>query len=261
MAYSKDSVFIDKELRVLIGSACYVEIASTLKEWRFSKLESLIDNKNDDERTNYYRRLAYGLRMEDKTIERIGLISPLDSRRQYIKKWRDHSFWKVLKVELGHDEIEQALLTVTGSAQERIWFDKNYSGKRPARFDDIDNGLIDGIARTKSFNSLIALVTLAREAYLSNHPRTFFNSAQKAVEIFPTVIIQTPHLYIRWSRLYDRLSQLIWQKTSDFATFDNLYIPNQRMQEEIDKLDVLERAKPQCKLPPRKIIERFNKTI
>lgn len=258
MAYTKDSVFIDKELRLLIGSACYVEIALAVNEWQFSKLEALIDDKNDDEKTNYYRQLARGLRMEDKTIARIGHANPLRDKRAYIRKWRDHPFWGLLKRELGHDDIKQALLIVTGSAQNRIWFDKKFSGKRPARFDDLDNDLINSIAHTKSFNSLIALVALAREAYILNHPRTFFEASERALDIFPAVVTKTPHLYIRWSKLYLRLSELIWLKASDFATFNNLNVSLQGMQKIIDEIDFIERSKSQCKLPPKEIIERYN---
>ena len=70
--YPKTSPLKDINIRKMVGSALYVEIAlSADMEWRTSVIEKLIDQDHYEESTGRYRKMLYGVIPSDKACKRI----------------------------------------------------------------------------------------------------------------------------------------------------------------------------------------------
>jgi hypothetical protein len=259
--YSNNSILSDTSARKLIGSACYVEISSAMKTWELKDLEALVKDQAGQEQSGFFSRMARGVIPKDTSISELKKISLLKGKRCCIKKWRDHPFWDLLKTQPPTPlEIEKALTAVTGSKKKLIWVDYFLKDDpRNLRNDDRCRKVILEIAKPKSFNALLALVALSRESYEGNFIRPYLNASLVSLDIFPHVMMECPHLYIRWKELADKLTMLIWKpKKYRFNWYFNLDKKLDSLEERIQALDHQFRQKENHKLPPKDIIDRYN---
>ena len=261
MPYPQDSHLKDEEVRRMVVSACFANIALAAGgEWQPVRLEEKIDGREYILQSGKYRRMAYGRVPRDSTAKELRQRLGPKCR---IRQWRDWPFWKLLMMRpLTHQDIENALLSVSHGLKGLIWVDlpqrqhlhdTRYPRYEPTRED------IDEIATYKTKHGLCALVALAREARDQGILGIYIKCAQSSLEIFPQVVTQDPHLYICWKRLAKRLTQVIWQPKVTFSIEPRLIEKSLKtLPQQIRSLanEARERGIP---LPPEDVVTRHNR--
>lgn len=261
MPYPRNSPLKDKGIRHMTVSACYAEIALAAGgEWNPSRLEELIDESKYGDRTGRYRRMARGIVPRNKTASQIrGVLG--DSCD--ILKWRDHLFWKLLMLRpLSQNETEEVLLSIRSNVTKHIWGSDPHDIKtqfRHARREPTRE-TIDAIANHRSFDALLALIAIARDARNRGILDTYYPCALTSLEVFPHVVGNTPQLYICWKAIAERLRRLVWEPNADF--FIDVYADFNLHELEMEIQKVSEATMNNgVSFPPLDILERHNRII
>ena len=257
MPYPNTSPFKDDSVRVIAGSACYVETAiSAGQEWDTNKLELRIDNRGLGDRTNKYRNMHEGSIPNRITCKKI----PDQLGAGNITTWRNHPLWALLCSHIKEDKhIDTALKSITSGIRRYIWVDPPEKGEENTsdRFDS-SLDLIEVIAPHNNLDALIILSAWAKEARKINIHKTHYQCAQHTYDIFPKVVCSRPHLFIRWPLLLEKYIETVWKPNNTnnskpwFKVELNTLICNIKKQEKIAR-------RQQIGLPPEKVMNRINK--
>lgn len=214
--YPKSSHLYYPEIRKLVGSACFVEIAISLGGiWNPMEIEILLDGKGDNvvppeskEGTGKYRKMLEGKVPSIASCKRI----QKKMKGGHVLVWRNHPFWNLFKPDaLYFENITSALLCIEGKLNETIWDSRSPYRDRAESFRyEITLDLVKEIASFKNLGALVALTAFTREAKAQRFFRPAFWASKYSREIFPEVVCKEPHLFISWPRLLRLYDDLIW---------------------------------------------------
>jgi len=260
MAYSKSSLYIDVDIRKMIGRACYVEVAMCKSEWEKAKLEELIINKVYPDQTGLFQRMVRGILPNEKTLARIECSRQSSEPKCLVRQWREAKFWEVFNSKKLSDDKVLSTIKSFKSPVKKIMWSKNTG--IPARNVLEGNKELRKIRDYYHRESLITLLIVAREGIQTEQVRKYYYAASLCSQIFPEVMMNSPHLYISWRILAIRLMELIWQPENYFH-LDKMQVdirfPNilNELKNRIDELDASTRDKS-IWLPPKHIIDQYN---
>ena len=255
--YPNSSPLKDINIRKLVGSALYVEIAlSTDMEWRTSVIEKLIDQDRYEEPMGRYRKMLYGIIPSNKICKRIQKKLQCGD----LIKWRNHPYWCLLcDSQSGHVYIEKALFTVKRSMRGYIWSEPDVvdAKDRSTRIEPTLE-VVKGVAAFKNLYALITLTAWAREAREHHFLRPNYQCALYSRKIFAHVICNTPHLFVRWPLLAKYYKNFIWSFPDSKASEPWFDMEWNELIDEIELEEEKARSK-RIKLPPKHYFRHFNK--
>lgn len=206
-------------LKVCMGQACLTELHLAFGTSTANALEQIIegDRVRRDEsgrkiRSHKYRRYGKGAVPEEDTIERAMVAACGQGVALRLHEWHKHALWQLLRLETPSlAEITSCLAALKPSVRSLI-FDPT-SPRRADRMDlmpfDREQGL--ALKANGSLDALVALLARTREAELLEEWYHFL-AASLVLELFPTVVANTPHLLVRWPELYALLDLAIWRR-------------------------------------------------
>lgn len=261
MPYAKESPLKDKVIRHMVASACFAEIALAAGEWNPTRLEELIEGRYYHEQTGKFRRMAGGVVPDDDTTIHVDVVF---KGKCNVREWRDHPIWTLLDLYfIKHKDIESALQS--GGMNSEIWKYIWKSNDPPFVFifpferRQISQKDITQIARTRSLNSLMALLAIGREEMERSNRNTYYRASEKSLDIFPYVVGSTPQLYICWKPLMQRITHALWE--SFLSDPDKqVVIEPEKIERKIHQAR-LNAEKRGVSFPPPDILERHNRII
>lgn len=235
----------DRALRALIGPSCYVECAlAALRIWRtgtgrascahgavaepsgeriwqhdilerwalrgeaFSSTADLGELWQLAGETNLFRTMLEDRVPDEGTVYK--METHLRAGQANVRQWRQAPLWDLLMKSANHAKVLAALYSMRGPHRDCLFDEVTRRPGQPAlRYDDV--AITDDLCALGDLDALVALVALAREAMLSRFHRMQRQSAIGAWRIFPKVVAQVPHLYIRWRDLAALFVQRVWK--------------------------------------------------
>lgn len=261
MPYPRNSHLKDEVIRHITASACYVEVALAAKEWNPSKLEEEIFGRSYAEQSGIFRRMAKGVIPNNTTVDRIQEVLGDNCK---ILMWRDNPFWKMLNLHLPtYEETKEALLSIKSGVRKYIWHDYEppFLSNSPLYRREITQDSLSFIQIYKNVDSLFALIALSREARELSVLTTYFWGSYVLDEVFPHVIGRSPHLYISWKILANRIDKIVWDAggTKPGKVKERLKVPDFENKIEEIKFGTIKREG--IAFPPREIFERHNRIM
>lgn len=261
MPHSGNSHLNDELVRRMAVSACFAEIALAAGgEWNPSRLEEKIHNRSCGDLTNCYWRMTRGIVPNNRTVDRLENL--LEQSCQLLR-WRDHPFWKLLMLQpLRHQDISAALLSIRSNIKRYLWVnppDDGLTEGRAPRYE-ASKEFVDQIAMHRTFDALVALTALAREARDRGTIRPYYMCSLKSFEIFPHVVTKHPQLYISWKSLAMRLDKVIWNPKAASSYDPRPPIKRSNLSKQIKTLADAAVAKG-IPLPPQETLRRHSRKI
>lgn len=213
-AHKKGTVFADKTLRIIVGSAIYADIVLSVEggvEWRASTLETEIDDVTAGERSGWIHRLYKGsISNDDRLIKTQKILG-----KHSLLRWKYSPLWTLLQLgENTTTDIESALHLARGKIRCHIWSNMGKNAK-PKPINKIrlpiTESEIEELSKYESLNSFIVLTALAKEALKNHFFDIHFRLSMRIRELFPSVVCSEPRLFIRWPLLAERYEQILWK--------------------------------------------------
>ena len=264
MSYPITSHLSDREIRLLIGSACYTDIAlATGGEWHTNKLEEMVNTEDKDGNTYYseYSGLFRGMRNGRipgaKTSIRIQNILKTNS----FSTWIDLPLWPLLyNYHYEESHILNALNSLPKEMRDIIFVDGHYDpGLQRLARHEVTVDMIKKISKYENLHALVAVTAFARESRQNNIHRISAFSSFATQELFPKVICKTPQLYIRWPKLAEIYQHIFWEPPKTATSVIWLGYEKEKLVSEIENE---EKNAISChiQLPPKHIFRSINKT-
>jgi len=258
--HSKDSPFYEKNIRILAGSAIFVEVALTAGGlWRDTDLDDFINDKNGYEKDNYsglYRKMLQGTITENHVCRRVQ--KTLNGGE--LKFWRDLPYWGLLRSNGTYGtHIDKTLKSIQSRVRHHIWsipFDKGEHKYSSRAYTSLDS--IKAISKYKNLDALLTLTAWARESREQNILVPSYQCAQYTRKIFAYTVCHTPHLFIRWPLLVEQYKNQIWSYLDTDMSENWLEINLNNLIDEIHTEEKKAR-KEGIKLPPLQLVRRINR--
>lgn len=260
--YSKNCTFVDKDVRILAGSAMFTEIALRASgEWRSNKLEKLIEEQlasENDINTGRYRKMREGYISNDHSCKRIR--KALGSGR--LKYWRDLPLWGLLS-NCGYynESIDRTLKSIHSRSRiyKYVWelSTENTKNQSPT-LANLPQTVRIKVADYRNLDTLLILTAWAKETREQNHINESSIYGHVIIRIFAYTVCRVPHLFIRWPLLVDLYRQRIWSFWRDNMSEPWHEVPSNHLIDEIYEEEKAARMQG-IKLPPPHLVRLINK--
>ncbi len=204
------------------GFACLAEIGAVFGTIESNELERIIDDKTarrnaigNAQWSRKYARYANGSVPDNKTIALACDAAKVRNKKTpRIGYWRDHPLWML--VQEPPPSLEQiraimATLPVTIRSQLfHISIREQHGRQFHRKVFEREHAM--WLRKKATLNAFVALLALAREGEILEEDPLHSLPARCAFEIFPQLLLDNPHLAVRWFDLFHVLKLAFWSR-------------------------------------------------